>query len=130
VTTSKSRWVGPLVAVALGLLGAAAALAHQSSLAEAAIIFAAVTGYPLLVLASGWRIDVGSALSGRPRDERWDWIHMRALSLAAQTLAVLLAGAFLVTSIGGGDPVPYALLGAGFAATYLGGVAWYRTRSA
>jgi hypothetical protein len=118
-----------VVAVALGLVAAAAALAHQSSLAEAVIIFAAVTGYPLLVLASGWRIDVGSALSGRPRDERWESIHLRALSLAAQALAVLLAGAFLVTSIGGGDPLPYAWLGAGFAATYLGGIAWYRARS-
>ena len=129
MTTSTSRWVGPVVAVALGLLGAAVALLRQSSLAEAAIIFIAVTGYPFLVLASGWRIDVGSALSGRPRDERWESIHLRALSLAAQVLAVLLAGAVLVTSIGGGDPLPYAWLGAGFVATYLGGIAWYRAGS-
>ena len=128
MTTSMSRWVGPVVAVALGLLGAAVALEHQSSFAEAAIIFVAVTSYPLLVLASRWRIDVGSVLSGRPRDERWESIHLRALALAAQALAVLLAGAFLLTSIGGGDPVPYALLGAGLAGTYLGGVAWYRAR--
>ena len=129
MTTSMPRWVGPVVAVALGLVGAAAALAHQASFAEAAIIFAAVTAYPILVLASGWRIDVGRALSGRPRDERWELIHMRALSLAGQALAVLLAGAFLVTSIGGGDSTPYAWLGAGFAATYLGAIAWYRARS-
>lgn len=129
MTTSISRWVGPMVAVALGLLGAAVALGHQASLAEAAVIFAAVVGYPILVLVSGWRIDVGSALSGRPRDERWESIHVRALSLAAQGLAVLLAGAFLVTSFGGGDPAPYAWLGAGFAATYLGGIVWYRARS-
>jgi hypothetical protein len=129
MTTGMSRWVGPVVAIALGLLGAGVALVHHSSLAEAAIIFFAVTGYPFLVLASRWRIDVGSVLSGRPRDERWESIHLRALSLAAQVLAVLLAAAFLATSMGGGDPVPYAVLGIGFAVTYLGGIAWYRARS-
>ena len=129
MTTDMSRWAGPVVAVALGLLGAAAALEHRASLAEAAVIFAAVVGYPVLVLASRWRIDVGSALSGRPRDERWEAIHLRSLSLAAQAIAVLLAGAFLVSSFGGGDPAPYAWLGAGFAATYLGGIVWFRSRS-
>jgi len=128
MTTTMSRWVGPSIAVALGLLGAAAALRNQASLAYAAIVFLAVVAYPIVVLASGWRLDLGSVLSGRPRDERWESIHFRALSLAAQVLAVLLAGAFLWTTFGGGDPAPYAWLLAGFAITYLGGVAWYRAR--
>lgn len=129
MTTAMSRFTGLAVAVALGILGAAVALGHGASPAEAAVIFAAVVGYPVVVLASRWRVDAGGVLSGRPRDERWESIHVQSLSLAAQALAVMLAGAFLATSVGGGDPVPYAWLGAGFAATYVGGVVWYRARS-
>ena len=129
MTTGMSRWVGLVAAVALGILGAAVALGHHASLAEAAAIFAAVVAYPVLVLATRWRVDVGAALSGRPRDERWESIHLRALSVAAQGLAVVLAAAFLATSLGGGDPAPYAWLGAGFAAAYLVAVGWYRVRS-
>jgi hypothetical protein len=128
MTTITSKWVGPGVAVALGLIGAVAALGHQASLAEAVIVFVAVTGYPFVVLASGWRFDLGILLSGRPRDERWESIHARSLALAAQVLAVVLAGAFVWTSFGGGDPTPYAWLLAGFAVTYLAGIAWYKAR--
>ena len=129
MTTGVSRWAGLVAAVALGLLGAAVAFGNRASLAEAAAIFAAVVAYPVLVLASRWRVDVGAALSGRPRDERWESIHLRALSVAGQALALALAGAFLATSLGDGDPAPYAWLGAGFAAAYLGAVLWYRARS-
>ena len=130
MTTGMSRRVGPVVGIALGFLAAAAALWYQASVGQAAMAFAAVAGYPILVLASRWRFDVGSLLSGRPRDERWESIHLRALSLAAQLLAVVLAGAFLWNTFGGGDATPYAWLLASFAATYLGGIAWYRARSA
>jgi hypothetical protein len=123
-----SRWVGPAIAVGLGLLGAAAALRNQASLAQAAIVFVAVVAYAIVVIASGWRFDLGSVLSGRPRDERWESIHVAALALAGQVLAVALAGAFVWTTFGGGDPGPYAWLLAVFAITYLGGVAWYRAR--
>jgi hypothetical protein len=129
MTTTMRSWVGPAIAVALGLLAAVAAIGHQASLAEAAVLFLSVTAYPIVVLVSGYRFDLGIVLSGRPRDERWQSIHERSLSLAAQVLAVLLAGAFLWTSIGGGDPTPYAWLGAGFAVTYLAGIVWYRARS-
>ncbi len=129
MTTGMTRFTGLAVAAALGLLGAAVAVGNGASLAEAVLILMAVVAYPVFVLATRWRVDVGSVLSGRPRDERWESIHLRSLSLAAQALAVMLAGAFLVTSLSGGDPAPYAWLGAGFAAAYVGGVAWYRARS-
>ena len=64
-----------------------------------------------------------------PRDERWESINLRALSAAAQLLAVLLVTAFLVTQFAGLDATPYAWLGAAFAATYLGGLVWYRRQS-
>ncbi len=54
---------------------------------------------------------------------------MRALSLAAQVIAVVLVGAFLVAQFTGGDADTYAGLGAIFGVTYLGGLVWYRSRS-
>jgi O-antigen/teichoic acid export membrane protein len=72
---------------------------------------------------------MASLLSGLPRDERWESINLRALSLAAQVTAVVLVGAFLVTQFGGGDSTPYAWVGVVFAVGYLGGLAWYRSRS-
>jgi Na+/H+ antiporter NhaD/arsenite permease-like protein len=129
MTTGMSRWVGPLVAIGLGFLSAAASYARHASPVEAAVAFAAVAGYAILVLVFRSRFDVASLLSGLPRDERWESINLRALALAALVLAVAIYGAFLATSFGGGDPLPYAWLGACFAAAYLGGIAWYRVRS-
>jgi len=124
-----SRWVVPAVGFVLGLLMAAALLGRQASLAQAAIAFAIVAGYALLLLVLQSRSDVASVLSGLPGDERWESINLRALSLAAEIIAVVLVGAFLVTSFGGGDPTPYAWVGAVFAVAYLGGILWYRSRS-
>jgi len=129
MTTGMTRWVVPAVGFVLGLLIAAAALGREASLAQAAIAFACVAGYGVLLLVLRSRSDVASVLSGLPRDERWESINLRALSLAAQVLAVILVGAFLVTSFGGGDPLPYAWVGAVFALAYLGGILWYRARS-
>ena len=129
MTTGMTRWVVPAVGFVLGLLIAAAALGREASLAQAAIAFACVAGYGVLLLVLRSHSDVASVLSGLPRDERWESINLRALSLAAQVLAVILVGAFLVTSFGGGDPLPYAWVGAVFALAYLGGILWYRARS-
>ena len=75
------------------------------------------------------RSDLANVLSGLPPDERWSSINTRALSLAGQLIAVVLVGAFLVTQFGGGDAMPYALVGAVFAAAYIGGLLWFRIRS-
>jgi O-antigen/teichoic acid export membrane protein len=83
----------------------------------------------------GWRCalqsrsDLASVLSALPRDERWESINLRALSLAAQVIAVVLVGAFLVTEFRGGDSTPYAWVGAVAALAYLGGRGWYRSHS-
>jgi len=75
------------------------------------------------------RSDVARALPGLPRDERWTSINLRALSLAARVLAIVLLGAFLLTQVNGGDTDTYARIGAIFAATYVGGLVWYRSHS-
>lgn len=129
MTTQVSKWLVPLVGLVLGLLIAAAELVRDASPAEAAISFAIVAGYALAVRALQSRSDVASLLSGLARDERWESINLRALSLAAQVLAVVLVGAFLVAQFRGGDSTPYAWVGAVFGATYLGSLVWYRSRS-
>ncbi|MGZ3588513.1 MAG: hypothetical protein ACXVAE_05545 [Candidatus Limnocylindrales bacterium] len=129
MTTSMSRWIVPAVGFVLGLLIAAALLGRDASVAQAAIAFVIVAGYALALRALQSRSDLASVLSGLPTDERWASINLRALSLAAQVIAVALVAAFLIAQFGGADATPYAWLGAVFAVTYLGGLLWYRSRS-
>jgi hypothetical protein len=124
-----SRWVVPAVGFVLGLLIAAAEMGRNASPAQAAVAFVIVAGYAIALRMLQSRSDMASLLSGLPRDERWEWINLRALSLAAQVIAVVLVGVFLVTAFGEGDSTPYAWLGAVFAVAYLGGLLWYRSRS-
>jgi hypothetical protein len=127
--TTLSRWFVPAIGLVLGLLIAAAELGRNASPWQAILAFAIVAGYALALRALQSRSDMASLLSGLPRDERWESINVRALSLAAQVIAVVLVGAFLVTQFTGGDTDTYARLGAIFAAAYLGGLIWYRSRS-
>jgi hypothetical protein len=129
MTTNMSRWVVPAVGFVLGLLIAAALLGRHASLAQAAVAFVIVAGYAIALRVLQSRSDMASLLSGLPRDERWESINLRALSLAGQLIAVVLVGAFLVTQFGGGDSTPYAWVGAVFGVGYLGGLLWYRSRS-
>lgn len=129
MTAAISKWTVPIVGLVLGLLISAAMLGSNASPAQAAVAFAIVAGYAIVLRLLQSRSDVASLLSGLPRDERWETINLRALSLAAQVMAIVLVGAFLVTQFGKADATPYAWLGALFALTYLGGILWYRQRS-
>lgn len=129
MTTSMSRWIVPIVGFVLGLLMAAALLGRDASPAQAAIAFAIVAGYAIALRFLQPRSDLAKVLSGLPSDERWVSINLMALALAAQVIAIALVGAFLVASFAGGDWAPYAWLGAFFGAAYIGGLAWYRSRS-
>jgi hypothetical protein len=123
MTSSISSWTVPIFGFVLGILIALSMLGSDATPAEAAIAFAFVAGYAIILKLLQTRSDVASLLSGMPRDERW------ALSLSAQVIAIALVGAFLIPRLGGADATPYAWLGALFAATYLGGILWYRQRS-
>jgi len=129
MATNMSKWMVPVVGMVLGLLIAAAELGRGASPAQAAVAFVIVAGYAITLRVLQSRSDLASVLSGLPRDERWESINQRALSLAAQLVAVVLVSAFLVTQFSGLDSTPYAWVGAVFAAAYLGGLVWYRSRS-
>ena len=128
-TTGMTQWVMPIFGVGLAVLIAAAELARHASPIEALVAFVIVAGYALAVGVLQSRSDVASVLSGLPGDERWASINMRALAVAAQVVAVVLVIAFVVVQFGGGDATPYALLGAVFGVSYLGALAWIRSRS-
>lgn len=127
--TTLSRWFVPALGFVLGILIAAAEMDRNASPWQAALAFAIVAGYALALRALQSRSDMASLLSGLPRDERWESINLRALSLAGQVMAVVLVIAFLGTRFSGGDAGTYALLGAIFAVAYLGALVWYRSRS-
>jgi hypothetical protein len=129
MSTTVSRWFVPAVGFVLGLLIAAAEMGHDASPLQAALAFALVAAYAIALRALQSRSDMASLLSGLPRDERWESINLRALSLAAQVIAAVLVAAFLVTRFAGGDATPYAWPGIIFAVAYLGGLVWYRSRS-
>ena len=129
MTTNMSKWVVPTVGFVLGLLIAAALLGRHASLGQAAVAFVIVAGYAIALRVLQSRSDMASLLSGLPRDERWESINLRALSLAGQLIAVVLVGAFLVAQFGGGDSMPYAWVGAVFGVGYLGWLLLYRSRS-
>src|SRR5665811_87536 len=90
MTTSMSRWFVPAVGFVLGLLIAAAEMGRNASPGQAAVAFAIVAGYAIALRVLQSRSDMASLLSGLPRDERWASINLRALSLAAQLIAVVL----------------------------------------
>lgn len=129
MTAAMTKWFVPAFGFVLGLLIAAAELGRRSSPWQAAIAFAIVAGYAIALRVLQSRSDVASLLSGMPRDERWESINLRALSLAAQLTAIVLVAAFLVAQFSGADSTPYAWVGAVFAIGYLGGLVWYRSRS-
>src|SRR3990170_432838 len=90
VTSTISRWTVPIVGFVLGILIALSMLGSDATPVEAAIAFAFVAGYAIVLRLLQSRSDVASLLSGMPRDERWESINLRALSLAAQVIAVAI----------------------------------------
>ena len=123
-----SKWLVPAVGFVIGLLMAAALLGQHASVWQAGLSFVIVAAYAMGLRLLQSRSETASLLSGMPVDERWESINNRALSMAAQLIAVVLVLAFLVTQFGGLDSTPYAWLGAVFALAYLGGILWYRWR--
>ena len=129
MTANVTKWIVPATGFILGLFIAASLLGRNASPAQAAIAFAIVAGYTLVLRVLQSRSDMASLLSGLPRDERWESINLRALSLAAQVIAIVLGRGVPGGPIRGRRLPPHAWLGAVFAIAYLGGLLWYRSRS-
>lgn len=124
-----SRFVVPIVALVLGALIALSELAQNASPSSAALSFAIAGVYALAIFIFQTRSETASLLSGLPVDERWESINQRALVSAAQVIAAVTVGAFIVAEFRGGDAMPYAGMAAVFGITYLGSILWFRWRS-
>ncbi len=129
VTTLARRWWLVVWGVVLGAVMFGVQLAAGSSAGEAALTFAIVAGYALVVAVLQSRFETMRALAGRPIDERWQLIHERALALTANVgIAVSLVG-FVAAEVTHRDAGPFALVAAVMGFTYIAGIFAYRTRT-
>ncbi len=123
------RWLFVVWGVVVGAVMFGAQLAAGASAPEAALTFAIVAGYALVVATLQSRSETIRALAGRPIDERWALIHERALALTANVgIAVSLLG-FLVAEIMHRDAGPYALVAAVMGLSYIAGIVVYQSRT-
>jgi hypothetical protein len=116
------------VGLIVGLIIGGADLVAGHPLWQAALGFAIPVAYGLLVTLLGTRSETVSVLAGRPVDERWQYINLVASTWAFGASAIALLAAFVVTNATGGDPLPYAFMGAVMAVAYVGSLAIIRLR--
>src|SRR5271157_3937272 len=121
-------WWLVLVGLAFGGVMGAADLAANGSPGRAATDVAIMVGYTLLLTAFRSRSETISTLAGRPVDERWQAINLRALAAAGLLGAVVALGGFIVTEASGHDSSGFAIVAAAIGVSYIGGVVWYRWR--
>jgi hypothetical protein len=119
----------PILALVVGLLMAFAEMGQRASAFQVILAFAIVGAYALALVVLQSRSETVSLLSGLPVDERWASINQRSLASAAQVIAVVLVGAWIVVEFAGGDAMPYASMAVVFAVAYLGSILWFRWRS-
>jgi hypothetical protein len=123
---TRTRWILPLFAVALGLAVFIAQWIGGDP-GSGLVSFAIVAGVGLLVLLGG-RSETIRGLRGDGRDERFRRIDIHATAIAG--LAVISASiiAFLVELARGHNGNPYGWLGAIGAITYLAAIIVFRIR--
>lgn len=117
-----------VVGVVVGLVMGLAAYAGSGSVVRAIASGAIVVAYAVLVTVLRRRSEMLSVLAGAPVDERWEHINQEACVWAFGLSAVALLAVFVVTDVSGGDWVPYALIGAVMAVSYLGSLLVLRLR--
>lgn len=127
MTRLSSPVVG--VGIVVGLIIGAADVVAGHPLWQAALGFAIPVAYAILATLIASRSETVSVLAGRPVDERWQLINLEASAWAFGASAIVLLVAYVVTNATGGDPLPYAFIGAVMAAAYVGSLATIRIRS-
>jgi protein-S-isoprenylcysteine O-methyltransferase Ste14 len=123
---SRTKWIQPLFAVALGVLFLAAMWIGgdpRNGLYSLAVMVA----FGALILFGG-RSETVRGLRGDGRDERFRQIDLAATAIAGLVVITVIIGAFLVEVARGHDGSPYATLGAVAGVAYLVAVAALRLR--
>jgi hypothetical protein len=131
-TGGSSRKGRSLLAPATGLVIGAILIGIE--LSQGARLDRAMGGVAILFVyvAALWifqnRSETVSALAGRPVDERWQEIHVRATATAATIGAIVALVGFGAMELAGRDNWQFALMAGVLGFGYIAGVAWNRWR--
>ena len=123
---TKSKWVLPLFAVALGLIVFIAQWIGGNP-GSGLVSFAILAGAGVLVLLGG-RSETIRGLRGDGRDERFRMIDIHATALAGLAVITAIIVAFLVELVRGHNGNPYSWLGAIGGVTYIAAIIIFRIR--
>ncbi len=122
----RSRWFQPLLAIFVGavLLVVLSVGGHPQ---EGPIALGIMAVFAVF-LRAGERSETVRALRGDGRDERFALIRLRAATLAARVVLLVVVVLFLVEVARGNSGSPYDWLSALGGATFLASMFWQRSR--
>ena len=126
-TKLVNTWSLIVTGVVLGGIFFVVDLARGDSVGRASIAFAIVAGYALAVSAFRGRSETASAIAGRPVDERWQAINLRAMAAAGQI------GAFVARRLHRRGSLrarrsQFAIVAAAIGLGYIGSIILFRWR--
>ncbi len=126
--TSLGRLATPLVGIALGAALLALELYLGTPAERAAVAAAIIVAWSALLWLLQPRSELVSSVVGRPRDERWELVNLKAAAASVAVTAVLTIVGFAVTELQGGDGTAYGISCGILSFSFVAGVAWYRSR--
>ena len=123
---TRSKWLVPLLSVALGIVVFAAQWIGGDP-GSGLVSFGIMAGFGALILLGG-RSETIRGLRGDGRDERFRMIDIHATAVTGLAVILAIIIAFLVELAKGKSGSPYGWLGAVAGLTYLAAVIVFRIR--
>jgi hypothetical protein len=123
---TRSKWLVPLLSVALGIVVFAAQWIGGDP-GSGLVSFGIMAGFGALILLGG-RSETIRGLRGDGRDERFRMIDIHATALAGLAVILAIIVAFIVELAKGHNGDPYGWLGAIGGLTYLVAIVVFRIR--
>lgn len=119
-------WLLPLVSVAIGVVYLVAGIAAgETGFGIFGLALMTAVGIGLLLVRR--RSETVAGLMSR-KDERINSLDLKATAFSGTVMAGGVLVAFVVTLVRGGDPMPYAAIGALGGVGYLAALVWFRVR--
>ena len=123
---TRSKWLVPLLSVALGIVVFAAQWIGGDP-GSGLVSFGIMAGFGALILLGGHSETI-RGLRGDGRDERFRQIDIHATALAGLAVILAIIVAFIVELANGHSGNPYGWLGAIGGITYLAAIVVFRIR--
>ena len=122
----RSKWLAPLVALALGgvVFGAQAIGGHPGS----GLVSLGIMAFTGAIFLYGGRSETIRGIRGDGRDERFQRIDMHATAFAGLVIIAAIIVAFIVELAHGRNGNPYSWLGALGGIAYLAALLFMRVR--